>query len=88
MSFSNLVNLRLNLLNMAANHIDHANDVDRMLQIARKFEAYVFEPIDADGSIGDAEAARRKAFLDQLDKTTHCGAGKEGCDGSEGTCTC
>lgn len=65
---------------------DHA---DGIVATAKKIEAYVFSNFEIANvtSAKDKAAEERKAFLDSIESNT-CGRGKEGCDGSEGSCTC
>lgn len=62
---------------------DHTQGI---LDTAKKLEAYVFSNFEVTAPT-DKGAAERKAFLDSIESNT-CGRGREGCDGSEGTCTC
>lgn len=81
------INLKFSILQLAATHLEHHTDVEQLLKIAKQLEDHIFAGTDLSDKV-DSEAAKRAAFLASLDTATHCGKGKEGCDGSEGTCTC
>lgn len=64
------------------------NHADGVIAAARKIEEFIFSDFQlADKPAVVSEAAKRQAFLDSISSNT-CGRGIEGCDGSEGTCTC
>jgi hypothetical protein len=65
------------------------NHVDRILEIAKKIENYIYSDMPIPVGLPDDKALeKRKAFLDSLDSTSCCGRGIENCNGSEETCTC
>ncbi len=90
---SHQIERRLAILHIAHEMLEQSNGIEnwaltdranKTVEVSKILENYLTGDIQVSE---DSGLAARKAFLDSIESNI-CGRGKEGCDGSEGTCTC